>query len=173
MTVAPGDPVAALAEWLAAVDVAGRDSAHRLRRSERNRIGLLLVHGMFALVVAPLFAAQLGAPGGMSSPSFALLRAVPGAPYSLAFLLGLGGAILVPATIARHRPWEMTGLGLLIAWYGLLAAALLLAFIPWAMAGSPSASRPSLFGPAFYAHFATIMAVHLRTLWHLHRRETP
>lgn len=163
------DPVARLAAWLQAMDVTGRDTTAKLRSNEKNRLGLLLVHGVFALAVAPGFAYQLSQPHGMDSASFAPFRHIPGAPYTLAFILGLGGAILIPATIARHRMWEMTGLVLLMAWYGAMALCFAVAFLPWAYGTADPAAMPSTYASQVYFHFLTIMAVHVRTLWKMRR----
>lgn len=165
------DPVAALAEWISAMDVTSRRTTATLRRSERNRLSLLVVHGLAALVIAPLFFAQTAAPGGMDSPTFVVLRLVPAAPYTLSTILTLGGLLLVPATLAHNRQWEMTGLLLLIVWYLTIAVAYAAAIAVWARAGYPASGRPSLFAPALYLHLGIIMLVHWSTLRRLTQRE--
>lgn len=167
------DPVTQLAQWLALIDNTSRDTNVKLRRNEKNRLGLLLVHGCAALTIAPGFAIQLSSPGGMDAPSYQILRLIPGVPYSLAFILGLGGAILIPATIARARGWETLGLVLLATWYATMSITLYAAFIPWAYAGGDMHTRPSLFGGQLYTHFLVVMLVHLYTLAKMRRRESP
>ena len=163
------DPLAVLASWLDRMDVTSRQTNESLHRNERNRLSLLVLHGVAAVVIAPLFALQTAGPTGMSSPSFVAIREIPNAPYTLAFLLGLGGLILVPATVSRHRPSEMVGLAMLAAWYLVLAVGFGMAVGVWASAGHPATARPSLYAPGVYAHLAIIMFVHMVTLARLDR----
>jgi hypothetical protein len=171
MALQDEDPVNRLATWLSVIDITSRETEGKLKTSETNRLNMLVIHGVAALLVAPGFAAQLAAPGGMDSPSFAVLRHIPGTPYGLAFILGLGGAILVPATLARSREWELVGLALLATWYLTLAVALAAAFIPWAYAGRDPHTRPSLFGVQLYLHFTAVMIVHSLTIIRKMRRD--
>ncbi|MEU3452194.1 hypothetical protein ABZ671_00925 [Micromonospora sp. NPDC006766] len=138
-----------------------------MRRSEHNRLSLLHLHAAAAAVVAPLFA-SIGQ-AGMQGPSWTIIRHIPAAPYSLAVLLGVGGVILGVATWFRHRSAEMVGLGLLLAWYVIIAGSFGGAVLLWLADGSPPGPRPPAYPAGVYAHLAVIMAVHLRTLWRMRR----
>lgn len=165
------DPVGALAAMLDQIDVNSRRTTATLRRSERNRLSLLVLHGLAAIVIAPLFLAQTAAPGGMDNPTFVALRLIPAAPYVLSAILALGGLILVPATLVRNRPWEMVGLTLLSVWYLTISIGYAAAIGVWAHDGYPNKGRPSFFAPPLYLHLGIIMIVHWGTLRRLTRRE--
>src|ERR1043165_2771742 len=78
------------------------ESGHRIAvLDERNRITLLFGHAIFAILVAPGFA--MITKTSMSSPSFVLVRNVPGAPYSFAVWIGLAGLGLAIATRSEER----------------------------------------------------------------------
>lgn len=171
-----GDPVAALGVLLDEWDVTATATAGRLHKNERNRLGLLVVHGVAALAIGPLFAASAPA---FTGPSWELLRHLPGFPYTLAALIFTGGVVLLPSTIARRRGVEMVGLALLAAWYTTLAVGFAAPAARWTyhalpavITGSPlpAGGRPSLYAWAVYGHLAVIMAVHLATLAWLRRR---
>ncbi|MFC8617756.1 hypothetical protein ACFT9M_15275 [Micromonospora purpureochromogenes] len=89
------------------------------RRSESNRLSLLHLHAAAACYIAPGFALISEAP--RQTPTFALVRLIPGAPVSLAVLFGVGGLILGIATIRRRPRWEIAGLSLMLAWYVIVA----------------------------------------------------
>lgn len=168
------DPIADLAATLAALDQHTHRAGSALRRNERNRIGLLYVHAIAALTIAPLFVASQQVFG---SPSWAFLRLIPGFPWTFSALLLVGGLILLPSTIARIRPLEMVALSLLSMWYTILAVGFLLPAVQWGAealpaiaAGDPAPSgQPGLYGWAVYGHLSVIMRVHLFTLWRMER----
>lgn len=162
------DPVAALADMLDQIDVTNRSNTTRLQRNESNRIGLLVVHGCAAVLIAPLFTTVTST---MNSPTWVVLRAIPGAPYSLAAFMGLGGLILLPATLVRAKWWEIVGLSLIFAWYATMATGFAGAVIYWAAEGLPDDARPSMYPSLVYGHLAVVMAVHIATLRRLMRRQ--
>ncbi len=165
---ADGDAIDALANTLDALDVHLRHSDATVRRSERNRLSMLHIHALAAMVVAPLFAA-IGRQG-MTGPTWAVIRLIPGAPFTLAVLLFGGGATLAVATAYRAVWWEMLGLWILLCWYATISVSFALALGQWLIAGMPAGpGKPSTYAPALYGHFVAIMGVHLRTLYRIRR----
>jgi hypothetical protein len=155
------DPVSALADLFDVMDGRIRKTDALARRSESNRLSILYVHALFALLIAPTFAA-LGKEG-MTSSIWALIKQMPGTPGSLALIMFLGGLILAIATTLRDRVWEMVGLGFLIMWYGTISFSFAVGIIVWLLGGGDG-PRPGLYAPLVYAHFAVIMLVHCNTL---------
>ncbi len=168
------DPIADLAMALTALDRYASRAGTSLRRNEHNRIGLLYVHAIAALLVAPLFIASSGL---FQSPSWSFMRLIPGFPWSFSVLLLTGGLILLPATIARIRALEMVALSLLSIWYTLLAIGFFIPAVGWGaealpavVAGEPlPKGQPGLYAWAVYGHLSVIMRVHLWTLWRMER----
>lgn len=150
-----------LADLFDAMETHVKSADRAVRRSEGNRIGILYVHAVYALLIAPAFAA-LGRKG-MTGTIWAVMRQIPGAPYSLAMVMFLGGLVLTVATTFRSRPWEIAGLALLILWYGTVAASFAAAIMMWVFSDH-RAPQPSLYAPLVYSHFLTIMLVHCYTL---------
>jgi hypothetical protein len=105
---------------------------------ERNRLTLLFGHAIFAMLVVPGFA--LLSKSGMKSPSFALIRNIPGAPFTLAAWIGLAGFALAVATIHRNRTGEFSR------------------HLDWE-------HGPAIYAPIVYAHLAYAMGGHIYTLW--------
>jgi|ERR1043165_5420693 uncharacterized membrane protein YhdT len=151
------------------------ESGHRIAvLDERNRITLLFGHAIFAILVAPGFA--MITKTSMSSPSFVLVRNVPGAPYSFAVWIGLAGLGLAIATMHRHRRGEFYALAALFIWYVAFSVSLIGAIAVWSApaihAGGLSGfsghldwkRAPSLYAPIVYAHLAYAMAGHMNTL---------
>lgn len=161
------DPVAALAAILDSIDATTRVTTGKLRSNERNRLGLLVVHGIAAMLIAPLF---ITVTTMMTAPTWVVLRQIPGAPYSLAAILGIGGIILLPATVVRAKKWEIAGLTLIFVWYSTMAVGFAGAVFVWAATGRDTTTRPSLYPSLVYAHLAIVMAVHLATLRRMLRR---
>lgn len=145
-------------------------------RARDYRSNLLWVHATAAMLIAPLFA-SIGKQG-MSGPTFDIMRLIPGAPMSVATVLGFGGFILGLGCVLRSRKLEIAGLIGLAVWYVLIAVSFGGAVVSWYIDGSPPDRQPSLYSPVLYAHFAIIMAVHMSTLVRAYRddrklRETP
>jgi hypothetical protein len=139
------DPVSALADLFDVMDGRIRKTDALARRSESNRLSILYVHALFALLIAPTFAA-LGKEG-MTSSIWALIKQMPGTPGSLALIMFLGGLILA----------------ILIMWYGTISFSFAVGIIVWLLGGGDG-PRPGLYAPLVYAHFAVIMLVHCNTL---------
>lgn len=154
-------PVDRLAELIDALDEHVQTAELRVRRSEGNRISILYVHAIYALLIAPAFAA-IGEEG-MKGQIWTVMRMVPGAPYSVALIMFLGGFILAVSTTLASREWELVGLGLLIVWYGMVSVSFAGSIIIW-LAGPELGPPPSFYAPLVYAHFLTIMLVHTYTL---------
>lgn len=173
---APADkPVEQLTALLDGLEQRARSSQRIARIDERNRITLLFGHAIFAVLVVPGFA--LLSKTGMASPSFAVARQIPGAPYSLALWIGLAGCTLAVATVYRNRRWEFYALSALAAWYAMFSVSLIAAIAMW-MAPAIEAGgvrhfadhldwrhAPAIYAPVVYAHLAYAMAGHMATLW--------
>jgi hypothetical protein len=168
------DPIGALADVLAAIDGEAKRQGSRLARNEHNRIGLLIVHAIVALIVAPLFMATAGAFVG---PTWDLLKQIPGFPASFIAPLWVGGMILLPATFGRRAGWEIAGLALIYLWYLAMAVGFAFPVINWLIDAAAAARdgkpqpphKPSLYAPVVYAHLAVIMRVHIFTLVRIRR----
>lgn len=161
------DPIEALADTLDALDIHLNRAETVVKRSEANRLSLLHIHAAAAVVIGPLFA-SIGVEG-MYGSSWRVVRLIPGAPYSLAAVLAVGGVILGVATWYRHKPAELVGLALLLTWYILIAVSFGLASLLWLADGSRAGPRPSFYACMVYGHLAVIMAVHMRTLRRMRR----
>lgn len=159
-------PFDALAHALDALDNRIQTSDATVRRSERNRLSLLHVHALFAVIIAPLFA-LLGR-DGMNGPSWIIARLIPGAPYTLAVLLGIGGVILGVATWYRRVGWELIGLWVLMSWYTIIAVSFAGALLWW-LTGGQSGPRPSPYPAAVYTHVCVILGIHQMTLVRIRR----
>lgn len=143
--------------------------------NEHNRITLLFGHAIFAMLVVPGFI--LLSKSGMTSPSFVVLRYVPGAPYSLAALIGVAGFVLAISTYYRHRRGEFVALCALMLWYVLFSVSLIAAIAVWLTPAIEVGGlhhfaahldwrrAPAIYAPVVYAHLAYAMAGHMRTLW--------
>lgn len=160
------DTIDALAKTLDALDEHLQSSDATARRSERNRLSLLHVHSVAAVVIAPLFAA-LGREG-MRGPSWTVAKLIPGAPYTLALVLGVGGVLLGVATWYRRLGWELVGLWVLMGWYATIAVSFFGAVVVWLIQGQPE-GRPSFYAGAVYAHVCVILWVHRTTLTRIRR----
>lgn len=157
------DPILALAKTLDSLDVHINVVEGKAKRNESNRLTMLHLHALAAMIIGPLF----GAIGhdGMRGVNWVLVRYIPGAPYSMAVVMFTGGVILAVATTRRDLRWEMVGLWMLLVWYFTLAASFAGACLIWLAGAAPVGSgRPSLYAPAVYFHLTGVMFVHLRTL---------
>lgn len=157
------DAIKALAGTLDALDTHIKTADATVKRSERNRLSMLHLHALAAVVIGPLFAAV--GTDGMTGATWSLVRLIPGAPFTLAAVLFAGGVILGVATFRRALRWEMLGLWMLFAWYAIIALSFGGALVLWLTNGMPGgAAKPSPYAPALYSHLAVVMLVHLRTL---------
>lgn len=156
-------------EILDALDEKLRDSDATIRRSEHNRLSLLHVHAVFACFIGPLFAA-IGR-RGMATPSWVLIRLIPGTPWTLGAVLVAGGVILGVATWYRNIRWESVGLWMLMGWYATIAVGFAGAVFAWLAAGRPPGPQPSFYPAGVYAHVFVILSVHQRTLLRLRRAQ--
>ncbi|GAA0494677.1 hypothetical protein Ade02nite_19920 [Paractinoplanes deccanensis] len=152
-----------LVETLDALDEHLQTSDATVKRSERNRIGLLHLHAAFAVYIGPMFA-LLGR-DGMAGPAWLLIRRIPGAPVSLACLLFAGGVILGIATWHRAVRWEIVGLCMLLGWYVTIAVSFGGALLWWLTGGFPAGTpKPAPYTHGVYLHLGALMIVHLVTL---------
>lgn len=170
------DPISSLAATLAALDEYARRDANNLRRNETNRLNLLYVHAVAAILIAPLFAASAPV---LNGPIWAFLRHIPGFAYTLAVWMGVAGLVLLPAAILRARRTEMVALAMLSTWYTVVAIGFLLPTAQWILDAIPPLltgeklppARPGLYAFAVYAHLSVIMRVHLITLWRMTKQD--
>lgn len=154
-------PANRLADLIDALDMHVRAADSSIRRSEGNRIGILYVHALFAVMIGPAFAA-IGK-NGMAGPIWRAMRDFPGAPYSLGMVMFAGGVILTIATTLRNRPWEIVGLVLLVFWYCTVAVTFGASIVLWFVEGR-TGQQPGFYAPLVYCHFMAIMLVHCWTL---------
>lgn len=166
------DPAGALGELLTALDRERRTQSRALNVNERNRVGLLVLHAVVALVVPPLFIFS-----DFAGPTWSVIKTVPGFPYTWVLPLWIGGLILMPATFARHKNWEMVGLILIYIWYAAMGLGFAAPAVAWGVDAwqawrdgrPPPGGKPSLYAPAIYFHLAMIMRIHFATLWRFRR----
>ncbi len=158
------NPVDALADLFDSLDAHVTTANRHARLDEGNRLTLLFGHGIFGMLVAPGFA--LLSMSGMTSPSFVILRQVPGAPASLAAWIGVAGAVLAVATWHRQRAAEFWALAAMAAWYLITAVSYVGAIFLWlADPGPPMWTRaPTLFAQMVYLHLAYALSSHMVTL---------
>lgn len=135
-------------------------AADRDQHGTRYRLNLLWIHAFAALLVAP--ALSLTGRDGMTGPSFAFLRTLPGTPYSLSTVIGLGGLILGMGCVFRHKIIEQVGLSLLFLFYLCMTISLAVPALDWLVHGGPV--KPPMYGPVIYLHLTVIMAVHVWAL---------
>ncbi len=152
------DPILELAMTLEALDVSLTLSRATAKRGEHNRLRLLMVHGAAAMIIAPLFLAYSIA-NGLASPSWALLRTIPGAPHTVAAWLFVGGAVVMLGSAARSRPVAATGLAMMGVWYLSFATTFSYAAIQWWLSGAESAQMPGIYAGPVYLHLAIIMVL--------------
>jgi hypothetical protein len=157
------DAVGRLAVILDNLEGNARVAETTIRRSERNRIGLLHVHAFFAAYIGAWFATLDDA--GLSGTAFTIVRAIPGVPISLALLLLTGGVILGAATWRRVVRWEMVGLCMLLSWYVIITVSFAGALVWWWLGYLPPGTpKPAPYAHGVYAHFGAVMIIHLVTL---------
>jgi hypothetical protein len=154
------DPVDAMLEVVKGFETFVDRSRVREGRSTRYRANLLWVHALAAMTMAPLFAASRA---GMNTPNFTFLLMLPGAPLSVALMLGTGGLILGMGCVLDARRLEIAGLIALATFYLTLSMSFAIAAIAFYLSDSPG-PRPAIYSPILYLHMTIIMAVHMSTL---------
>jgi hypothetical protein len=145
--------------WEAVVDSFEHFISVTVRLSEhstRYRLNLLWVHAIAAMLMAPLVFAT--GRTGLTGPSFNFLRTIPGAPYSLAILLGAGGTVLAMGCIFRAKRVEMAGLIGLLIFYLTLSVSFIIPPVHWLL--HQDGTKPPLYGGVLYAHLTVIMGLH-------------
>lgn len=153
-------------------DNAARTAQREARRNEKNRVGMLYIHSLSAIVIAPLFAIT-----NLDTPAFAVMRSVPGTPYSTAALLGIGGMVLGFSAAGANRRAAFTGLALLACWYATMAVTFAASAAVWTYEQNPASlseafaflagdtrGKPSVYAVPLYAHLSAIMVRHMITL---------
>lgn len=156
------DPVEVMTEMFDSFKTYADRSQQSETNSVKYRLNLLWIHATAALLIAPLFAA-IGQ-GGMKGPSFEVMRHIPGAPGSVAVIIGLSGFILGLGCVLRAKKMEIAGLVGLTIWYLLIVTTFGGAVLHWFADGSPKDRVPALYSPVLYGHFAVIMIAHMINL---------
>lgn len=165
MTAVPRrDPTERLANLFDSMSANIRAATGRARLDESNRINLLFGHAIFGILVAPTFA--LLSLTGMNSPSFVVLREIPGNPWSMSAVIGFAGTVLAVATWHRARPWEYGALVAMVLWYLTVSASLLGAVVLWAAEPGPLdwQHAPGIYPVLVYGHLAYALATHATTI---------
>nr|WP_221374420.1 hypothetical protein [Actinoplanes polyasparticus] len=162
------DAINALARTLDDLDLHLQRSDATVKRSERNRIGLLHLHALAALYIGPLFA--FVGPEQLAGAAWVLIRYIPGAPESLGCLLFLGGVVLAVSTWRRSAGWEILGLCLLLTWYLTIAISFGGGLLWWLTGGFPPGTpKPAPYSHGVYLHLSSVMVIHLLTLLRIRR----
>lgn len=158
------DPTDALANLFDSMEMHVRRAGRTAHIDERVRLSLLLGHACFGIVVGPAFA--LLSLSGMTSPSFVLLRRVPGNPWSMAAVIFVAGIVLAVATWHRQRAWEYAALVAMLMWYGIVAVSLAGAVVLWLAAPGPPdwTKSPSIYAPLIYSHLCYALVAHARAI---------
>lgn len=162
MTVNYEDKIDQLAQALDSVDEHVRSVDASARREQRNRLNMLHLHALAAIVIGPLFC-MVGSTS-LNGANWAIIRVIPGAQLTLGLVLLTGGLILAPATHYRHLFWEKIGLWIVMAWYATIALSFGGASLLYLTGHNPSPSRPAFYAPMVYLHLTCVMVVHLATL---------
>lgn len=118
---------------------------------------LLWVHGIASMLMAWALAGT--GKGALRGPSFILIRMIPGAPGSLAVMLGLGGFLICVGLIFEIFAVKRVGLLMLGLFYLTIALSLSVPIFLWATGQLPM--KPVLYPPILYLHMAAIIAVHI------------
>jgi hypothetical protein len=160
--VTTDDKIEALAAALDSVDRHVRIVDASAKRSEKNRLNMLHLHALAAVVIGLLFAAIEDS--AMAGPNWIVIRLIPGAPETLGLFFFVGGMILGPATWYRHLKWEKVGLWMILLWYAVIAVSFAVGTLLWLTGQNPSPRAPALYAPMVYLHLTCVMAVHLVTL---------
>lgn len=156
------DPVEVMSEMFDSFETYARKAEVTEHNSVSYRLNLLWIHATAAILIAPLFAANRA--NIQISPSFKYLRLIPGAPGSVALILGISGFILGIGCVLRMKKMEIVGLCGLALWYLIIVFSFGGAVVNWYLAGSPVGQSPALYAPVLYLHFAVIMVAHMLNL---------
>ncbi len=156
------DPTGALADILDALDHNLRLSKATAKRSEGNRLRLLMVHGAAALIIAPLFLVY-STTTGLSSPSWDLLRSVPGAPHTVAGWLFVAGMVVMLGSASRRAAVAATGLGMMAVWYLSFSVTFSWAAWSWWYDGADPQTMPGIYAGPLYCHLSLVMWIQMVT----------
>ena len=151
------DPIETLAEIVDEFADIMEGADRTVWRYIHYRHSLLWIHAIAAILMASAFAAT--GREGLIGPSFRFLSAIPGSPWSLAVLLGVGGFLLAIGLIFDRFPVKRVGLAMLAVFYTLIAVSLAVPIYSWAV--GDIVAKPTLYGPILYFHLSAIMIVHI------------
>jgi hypothetical protein len=161
------DRIDELAATLDALDQHLQHSDAAVRRSVRYRLTLLHLHAVFAVYIGLQFTRVDDAT--MASPSWAVIRSVPGSPISLGLLLFTGGLILGISAWLRRIIGELVGLCLLLLWYLTIASSFGGALLWWRLGLLPPGTPPPApYSHGIYLHLSAVMVVHIGALIRIH-----
>lgn len=166
------DPVTSLAALLNALDTDRKAARATAKRDESDRLRILMVHGLFALVVAPLFLVY-STTNGLTSASWTLLRSIPGAPHTVAAWLFTAGILVMLGSAAKVRRLAAAGLVLMAGWYLSFASTFTYAVWLWWHNGADPSKMPALYAGPAYAHFSVLVALQLITALRTKVRSEP
>ncbi len=145
------------------------DLSHRDRKSTKGRLSLLHIHAATAVLVGAGLIAN--GPDGITSPAYAGVRLVPGAPATVGATLAVFGIMLGVATYYRAVRWEITACIGMALFYLLFATSFAVAAVRWQF--HPMGMKPSWQGMFSYYGWAGLLIAHLVILrWVARLRST-
>lgn len=136
------------------------DLSEHQRRATRSRLSLLHIHAVTGIAVGSGVIAN--GPEGIGSPAYAIIRMVPGAPFTVGAILVILGLVLAVATWRRDVAVEMVAAGGIVIWYLMFATSFVGAMISWQL--DPQGQKPSWQGMFSYYGWAALLIAHLRIL---------
>ncbi len=161
-----GDPIDELATLLAGLDRHTTLAAATTKRYESNRLALLYLHSLMAVLTAPLFSFH-GWATGFRGASFQVVRMIPHPEITLPVVLGIGGLVLTLGTAAQARRVAIIGLSCVLCWYVTIATSIAYSTFIWLAKGAPlapSSALPAGYAAVVYAAYTGMLIVHLRSL---------
>lgn len=135
--------------------------ARLVRHGDRQRVALLIAHGVYKIGAGVLMLAA--GPLGFTGQTFRYLARVPGFPGVLALMAILGGASILAGVVLHRRGLQASGLCVVAAFDLTLAVGIGAGFGGW-VAYPGGSARPSLYPIAIYLHLFSIMVLHVVTL---------
>jgi len=121
-----------------------------VRRVETNRIGMLLAHGIYKVLVG--VAILLANRAAFNSLAFRYLNM-----HYLSLLAMAGGSLVLVGVLAQRWRLQLGGLLLILVFDGSVAIGLGASFLNWPRS---AAVGPTIYPVLVYMHLATIMAIH-------------